>query len=39
MKESLKKKIGQLFMLGFPTEGLTEEYKNFCNKYYLEISR
>ena len=35
MKESLKKKIGQLFMLGFPTEGLTEEYKDFCNKYYF----
>jgi len=35
MKESLKKKIGQLFMFGFPTDGLTEEYVDFCRKHFI----
>ena len=32
MKESLKKKIGQMFMFGFPASGFTQEYIDFCNK-------
>ena len=35
MTEALKKKIGQLFMFGFPTEGLTEEFVDLCKKYYI----
>lgn len=35
MTEALKKKIGQLFMCGFPKEGFTKEYREFCNKYYI----
>lgn len=30
----LKKKIGQLFMLGIPGERISEEYKTFCETYY-----
>ena len=35
MTESLKKKIGQLFMLGFPQAGLTDEFIELSNKYYI----
>ncbi len=35
MTEALKKKIGQLFMFGFPSAGLTKDYTEFCNKYYI----
>ena len=35
MTEQLKKKIGQLFMIGFPTSGFTDEFKAFCDKYYI----
>lgn len=35
MKESLKKKIGQLIMCGYPNEGLTDDYVDFCKKYYI----
>lgn len=35
MTESLKKKIGQLFMFGFPTAGFTDDFADFCNKYYI----
>lgn len=35
MKSELKKKIGQLFMLGVPTEGFTDEAKALCEKYCI----
>lgn len=35
MTEQLKKKIGQLFMTGFPRNGFTKELKDFCTKYYI----
>jgi len=35
MTEELKRKIGQLFMAGFPDDGLNREYIDFCEKYYI----
>ncbi|MBE6965797.1 MAG: glycoside hydrolase family 3 protein [Ruminococcaceae bacterium] len=35
MKSGLKKKIGQLFMLGVPTEGITDEAAELYEKYYI----
>ena len=35
MNEELKRKIGQLFMVGIPDNSLPEEYVKFCEKYYI----
>ena len=35
MNVELKKKIGKLFMLGIPGERISEEYKEFCETYYM----
>ena len=35
MMENLRKKIGALFMVGIPSESVTEEYEAFCKKHYL----
>ena len=35
MKSELKRKIGQLFMLGIPDNSFPEEYAELCKKYYI----
>lgn len=35
MSEELKRKIGQLFMVGIPDNSLPDEYVEFCEKYYI----
>ena len=35
MNEELKRKIGQLFMVGIPDNSPSEEYVKFCEKYYI----
>ncbi len=35
ISEELKRKIGQLFMVGVPDNSLPDEYVKFCEKYYI----
>ena len=35
MSEELKRKIGQLFMVGVPDNSLPDEYVKLCEKYYI----
>lgn len=35
MTEELKRKIGQLFMVGIPNSDFSDDFIEFCNKYYI----
>ncbi len=35
LTDNLKRKIGALFMAGLPDEGVTKEYEEICEKYFI----